>query len=331
MKPPMADLPASLRLHPEPCQSVDDATVHRLLTDHPESYLSALETGLSEIASGAASVELPPKRIFDEDSEPGDFRVMPCVVRRGSKAVKTVKVVGTNLVGRDVPDQVTVGKALALDPEEHYVSHIFDACLLSSARTGACVTIASDRLAPRAETAEIVGCGRMAFYAALYLAQKGIREFRLRDVEPGRPELLARDLSPLLPGVCFEVGPSKSRADVLVLATTATVPFCEVADRGVQLTISVGADTQDQRELGESWSNATTIYVDTPDGIHVGDMLAWSQVGLMLPPLVDLLGLFRGTPAEPGPKLFISTGSALFDNLTIAYLLSKVHAPAGAR
>jgi len=85
--------------------------------------------------------------LFSDPGDAGDFRVMPCVVRRGGRVRKTIKVVGTNLAQQVVPGQITVGKALALHPVENFVTDLFEACLLSSARTGACAALALDLLA----------------------------------------------------------------------------------------------------------------------------------------------------------------------------------------
>ena len=129
------DLKMVLRSAKEPVRLVDDALVHSLLLSDPMHYLGFLEQSLRDIAAGKTALTLPPKAVFDDGPGHGDFRVMPCVTKSADRIVKTVKVVGTNLVQRDVPDQVTVGKAMLLHPEENFVTHIFDANALSSIRT----------------------------------------------------------------------------------------------------------------------------------------------------------------------------------------------------
>ena len=136
-----------LRIHPEPCVYVDDKSVHAILAADPPDYIAWVERGLMDIAAGRRSLELPSKQVFPDGDRRGDFRVMPCVVRDERSAMKTVKLVGTNIDQRKVPDQITVGKAFCLDPDENFVSHIIDACLLSSARTGVCAAIAVKQLA----------------------------------------------------------------------------------------------------------------------------------------------------------------------------------------
>jgi hypothetical protein len=72
--------------------------------------------------------------------------------------------------------------------------------------------------------------------------------------------------------------------------------------------------------------------MDGPDCLRLGDLLAWSTAGLIQKEnLIPLLELWRNPPRteSKGTRVFISTGSALLDNLTIAYLLE--HLPADRR
>ncbi|MBI5396091.1 MAG: hypothetical protein HZA91_12415 [Verrucomicrobia bacterium] len=300
------------------------------MTANPAGYLTHLETALTAIANGKAQLERPPKMIFDDGPGKGDFRVMPCVFRQGASVIKTVKVVGTNVTSRVVPDQVTVGKALALHPEDNFVTHIFDACALSSARTGACVAVAAKRLASKRERIRIVGSGRVALYAALYLhALGGVKGICFQDPVPGRASALAAWARERLAGTAASAGTTADPAseDILVLATTATAPICRPQDTGANLIISVGADTDDQRELDSSWATAAAIYVDVMDSFGVGDLRAWRKEGVISEgQVVELLQLLRDGNGDPPPdkrRAFISTGSAIFDNLTIKYLLDQ--------
>ena len=87
----------------------------------------------------------------------------------------------------------------------------------------------------------------------------------------------------------------------------------------------MGADTERQHELAPGWGPISDVYVDTLDSLRVGDLLAWVRAGLIEPGRVlDLLSLYRTPAASTNPRrLFISTGSALFDNLTISYVLGS--------
>lgn len=319
-----------LRIHPEPFEYVTERVVHASLTADPAHYLAFLEEHLREIAAGRTTIELPPKAIFADGPRRGDFRVMPCVVRSSSGIMKTVKIVGTNVTHIEIPDQVTVGKALCLHPDDNYITHIFEACLLSSARTGACAAIAIKLLAPARRKVTFVGAGRVAYYVSLYAsALGGVEELVFHDPQPERAENMASLVSRDLKGKVrcrAETGKRLQDTDVLVLATTSTQPICGPHDLRTGLVVSVGADTEEQRELESSWAQVADIYVDTLDSARVGDLSAWILEGATLGKnLVDLLTLVGKGPRklDGRPRVFVSTGSALFDNLTITYILSQ--------
>lgn len=105
-----------LRTTAEPCHYYTDMEVHAALSSSPADYFAHVRRILRDIAGDSAEMVLPPKQLFDDQADAGDFRVMPCVVKRGGRTWKTVKVVGTNLRQVTVPDQITVGKALMIHP-----------------------------------------------------------------------------------------------------------------------------------------------------------------------------------------------------------------------
>lgn len=316
-----------LGIHPEPCVRVDEATVHRLLTVAPAQYLAAVSHWLTLLAEGSATLESPPKWIWSDTLAPdgGDFRVMPCVVRHGPRVVKTVKLVGTNRRQQLVPDQITVGKAFHLHPRENFITHVFEACLLSSARTGLCGALALSRLAPGRKRIAIIGAGRVGYYAACYARQlAGVEEITLRDLELERAENAAA-----LAGTSCRAERLEAplKCDALVLATSAREAFCHPRSTDASVVVSLGADTADQHELAPDWARTADVYVDGPDCLQVGDVRAWRAAGLVREPdLVPLLELWRHGPrSAPGRKrVFVSTGSALLDNLTIVYLLERL-------
>ena len=317
-----------LRTTAEPCRYYTDREVHAVLTARPTDYFAHVKGILADIASGAAELELPPKQLFDDRSGGGDFRVMPCVVRRGGKTWKSVKVVGTNLRQVTVPDQITVGRALAVHPEENFVSHLFDACLLSSARTAVCIALAVDRLAASPASFSLIGAGRVGYYAAFYLLSlhPGI-SVTLYDLAPGRAEQTAGLLARLFPGshCCASPVPVMAGVDVVVLATSSRTPLCTPADCEAGLVVSVGADCDQQHELAPAWAEAADLYVDTMDSTNYGDLRQWLAAGrLRLEELTDFFDLFRNGPVNRRKRaVFVSTGSALFDNLTISYIIGR--------
>jgi ornithine cyclodeaminase/alanine dehydrogenase-like protein (mu-crystallin family) len=317
----------SVRVHAEPFEYVDERTVHERLIARPRAYLDFLDRSLSDIARGALVVEQPSKLVFTDPGSAGDFRVMPCIVRGGTHVRKTIKIVGTNVVQRIVPDQITVGKAFCLDPAENYVTHIIEACLLSSARTGGCAAIALKRLAPSRARITIVGAGRVGCYAAFFAAALGgVEGITFVDAMPGRARAAAEMANHAFGATtAFRAGEGGTDldADAVVLATTAERALLAPEETSAAIVISVGADTEHQHELAPDWATQADVYADTLDSLQVGDLLAWTRVGLIdRDRIVDLLRVCREGP-RPGNRrrLFVSTGSALFDNLTISYLL----------
>lgn len=316
----------TLRVHAESYTYMDETAVHRALVFAPEDFLGFVSDWLSLLATGQATIEQPPKWICTDPPTPGsgDFRVMPCVVRHGDRVVKTVKIVGTNRRQKSVPDQITVGKAFHLHPEENFITHVFEACLLSSARTGLCGALALSRLAPEQQRITIVGAGRVGYYAGLYAAALGgVEEIAFRDVEQERAEMAAAHLGKFCRSENL-TGPIES--DVVILATTASEAFCSPQNTKAKVIVSLGADSEDQHELMPEWASAADIYVNGPDCLHVGDIQAWRAAGIIKEEnITSLLQLWRNGPVSGSarPRVFISTGSALLDNLTIAYLLER--------
>jgi len=323
-----------LRTTPEPCIRIDDASVHRLLTDAPESYFRHLHERLRDIAAGRIAVEMPPKQVFADPGETSDFRVMPCVTRAGSRVTKTLKVVGTNTAQRVVPDQITVGKALVIDPIENYVTHVIDACLLSSARTGLCAALAIKLMATATRRLNIIGSGRVGYYVGFYAASLcGVREIVFADCVADRAMTAAAALAARIPGLQCTAMPADRlpEADILALATTSTTPVCSPSGNNAGLVISLGADIDHQSELDPAWAGAADIVVDTLDTIRFGDLKAWIAAGLLdAATIYDFNALLSGHAPQASTgrrRLFVSTGSALFDNLTLEYLLQQITPP----
>lgn len=333
-------IPDVLRVHPEPFEYHNEASVHMRIVADPRGYVSFLAQRLTDISSGQCTIVLPPKALFTDASGEGDFRVMPCIIRYRNETLKVVKVVGTNLVGQMVPDQVTVGKVLCLNPKENFVSHIFEACLLSSARTGACAALAVARLGSEGQNIAIVGAGRVGYYTGLFLGAIGtVRRVVFADPIARRAEMVAAEITKA--GLACTYGAASSdcvaNADVVVVATTSTKHLFRPEDIAARLVVSVGADTEEQRELPPEWISAADLYVDTMDSFAVGDLRAWRDELHCDPPIVsNLIDLFTPNREVPGSgkrRVFISTGSGLMDALTVEYLLnaSALGAPYGTR
>lgn len=330
------------RLDPEPCTWFDDAFCHRQLTESPVAYLDALQHDLQRIADGELALVLPAKQIFvdvvDQACRPGantgDFRVMPCVVRGVDRITKTIKIVGSNFARKMVRERMTVGRALYLDPLENFVHSEFAAFALSSARTGACAAIAH-RLLHGGRRVTVFGAGPVAWYTAYYLVSDGgIDQLRLIDPNADKVQRTAQALKQQFPGLqCdyFAARAGVDDSDVAVLATDSASPFFHPAMTKARLVISLGADSDEQSELHPEWINHAILITDLQDSALLGDLKRWQDGRLLAGrPQLDLLGLLRHKTRPTGDherRVFISTGSALLDNLTIHYLLEKAGRP----
>ncbi|TAN41326.1 MAG: hypothetical protein EPN22_15540 [Nitrospirae bacterium] len=315
-----------LKVAGEPFEYFDEQLVHRLLTSHPEEYFKFVLNELKDIADGRISIELPPKQIFSEPDNAADFRVMPCVVRGASGVRKTAKIVGTNINQKKVPDQITVGKVFVIDPDENFISHIFEACLLSSARTGLCAAVATELLSVSRNRVTVVGAGRVGYYSALYTASlKGVEELFLFDTDVEKAEHAAKILAEQVTHMKIRAA-MPDKTDVLILATTSSKPISKPPGYWANLVISLGADTDFQSELDPAWATASDVFVDTPDSARFGDLLRWQTAGLITAKdITDLIEvLSKSAPAGSRTRIFVSTGSALFDNITVGYLLKKM-------
>jgi ornithine cyclodeaminase/alanine dehydrogenase-like protein (mu-crystallin family) len=113
----------------------------------------------------------------------------------------------------------------------------------------------------------------------------------------------------------------------LVLATTSKDPVCSPGTSPPQLIVSLGADTDFQRELDPAWASRASLFVETLDSVRYGDLRSWLAAGLISEDqLTDLFSLLNKDVVldDSGKtRIFVSTGTALFDNIAISYLLSR--------
>lgn len=318
------------RLSGEPFSYISELEVHKALTNDPQGYYQFIKQRLENIALNKAELEMPSKLLFPDQDSDGDFRVMPCVIRDGEEVMKTVKLVGTNVIQQLVPNQITVGKAVVLHATENFITHIVEACLLSSARTAICAMLGVDYLALSRKKITIIGAGRVGYYAAFYAAALGWAEnIIIHDTDILRAEKCVNSLRSEFPNITFQVS---SRAmltdtDVLMLCTTSSSPIYSTTDFKADLIVSVGADTDSQRELDNSWAQAASLFVDSYDSARYGDIKAWTENNLMEANcMTDLFSLMSGfkLTTEKLPRIFVSTGTAFFDNLTLSYLLKQL-------
>ena len=273
---------------------------------------------------------MPAKILFPDKRTNGDFRVMPCVIEDEGEVLKSVKLVGTNVIQQSVPNQITVGKACILHPTENFVTHIVEACLLSSARTAICAMLGIEFLSTRSNTLTIIGAGRVGYYAAFYAsALKWFNKIIFHDTDMLRARNCVRTLQALFPSIQYTSSEKEALldTDVLILSTTSTTPIYSINDFKADLIISVGADIDSQRELDNSWAQAASLFVDSHDTIRYGDMKVWTDNHLIEPNhITDLFTLIAEdiTIDDTKPRIFVSTGTAFFDNISLSYILKTL-------
>jgi ornithine cyclodeaminase/alanine dehydrogenase-like protein (mu-crystallin family) len=318
------------RLSGEPFSYIKEMDVHQALTKDPQAYYQFIKQRLTNIALNKAELQMPAKLLFSDQDSDGDFRVMPCVVKDGNEVMKTVKLVGTNVIQQAVPDQITVGKACVFHPTENFITHIVEACLLSSARTAICAMLGVEFLANSCKKMTIIGAGRVGYYAAFYAAALGwADEIVIHDIDIIRAEKCVDSLQSEFANILFQVSTraALTDTDVLILCTTSATSIYSTDDFKAELIVSVGADIDTQRELDNSWSQAASLFVDSYDSARYGDIKAWTEDNLIdKNGLTDLFSLIKGFELidDQRPRIFVSTGTAFFDNLTLSYLLKMV-------
>lgn len=308
---------------------VSEQRVHEILSAQPREYLQFIHDRLMGLARDRGGiVDLPSKQIFRDSFIPGDFRVMTCVLRHSDATWKVVKIIGTNYAGNVLPDQISVGQVFLLHGSDNHITHRFSGCLLSSARTGACMTLMARRFAGPVHRIGIIGAGRVGYYAALFASHLWDDALIvIADSDERKAELLAGSCREVAPWGNFEPAASSAAGDtdLLFLATTSRVPVIEKAETRARVVVSAGADAEDQRELGDSFASNGEVWVDTFDSASVGDLKSWKDRGLSLLRPRHVLDLFSSEVHEVGAiGLCISTGSALFDNLTVQYLVDRL-------
>ena len=327
-----AELYPFLNINPEVYKYYNENDIHKILTLEPLKYLDFIKTAFNKIANNKVNITLPSKQIFEDNENKGDFRIMPCIVREKGKVFKTIKLVGTNVIQKILPNQITVGKVFCLHPEENYITHIFEACLFSSARTAILGLLAACELLAEIKELKdlsIIGAGRIGFYTAYYFAYlKGVEKISIYDLNPDKLKEVISKLKILFPKITFlpfvyEKNNIFIDSDAIVLATSSNKPVLKKSRTNTELIISLGADTTYQRELDEDFAESYRIYIDSMDCINYGDMKSWMQKGVIESSnLIEFVRVFKEEKPGAFKKIFISTGSALMDNLTIQYILS---------
>ncbi|MDQ7822855.1 MAG: hypothetical protein RDV48_08690 [Candidatus Eremiobacteraeota bacterium] len=329
----MLDLRKLLRLQEEPHIYLDDLEVHRILTEHRREYFDHFEEGFRFWAAHPDKLMLTPKQIYYSPGMRGDFRVMPCQMHREGGSVNIVKLIGTNEEEELIKDKISVGKAFLFHPRDNFIIGVFDACVLSSVRTGACAALGFKHLGKGARRVGIIGCGRCGYYSAEFIHQQGtVEKFLCFDtnavnLENFKELAKVRNIPCEFPRTLEEV---KKGSDALVLSTYSPSPLVSGSDLekyGLRFISSSGADADNLSEMEEDVPrHVGRIFVDVVHSLRCADLKRWKQKGLITDDtVVELREVIGGAfKPEETHNIFVTTGFAYLDLLTIDYLYSFV-------
>lgn len=328
------DLEKLLRLQKEPCIFVNDIEEHHLLMEHREDYFKHFEEGFRFWAANPDKVMITPKQIYTSPEIKGDFRVMPCQIHVDEGSINTVKLVGTDEEERVVKDKISVGKAFIFHPTDNYIMGIFDACILSSIRTGACAALGFKYLGGNAKRVGIIGCGRVGYYSAEFISMfPSVETLVCYDTNPLNLECFKELVS--VRGIKCEypmtIDEVKRSSDALVLSTYSPVSLISGADlksNNIQFISSSGADADNLSELDPTVSEVISkVYVDTEHSLKVADLKRWKAQGLIrTEDVIELKEIIGGRhkPDMTKIRLFVTTGFAFLDCLTLDYMYRTV-------
>jgi len=135
------------------------------------------------------------------------------------------------------------------------------------------------------------------------------------DTNIGAAQAFVAWFSQLFPAVQFCASADCLKSDIVMCATTSKTPLFDVAHSTAQTIISAGADTEYQRELVfDVDAHEFGIIVDSYDALNYGDCLHYELIepDVLLYKNIMYRSYYR--------NVFITTGNALLDNITIRYI-----------
>ena len=152
---------------------------------------------------------------------------------------------------------------------------------------------------------------------------------RLIDPDLSRAQAAAfslREHFPEMPVETMALPPAVDDSATAITATDSRHALLHPATCKASLVVSLGADADCQSELDPAWVGAAALFVDHVDSALLGDLNRWRTMGLIGgDPLPDLPALLaRKAVTSALRRVFVSTGSALLDNLTVHYLLEHL-------
>ncbi len=322
-----------LRLQVEPCEYFNDLQIHSILSEHRKEYFEKVGEWFKFWSLEPDKVDFPPKTILKTEGVKGDFRIMPCQIQFEGQNINSIKLVGTNEEEKIVKDKITVGKAFLFHPTDNFISAIFDACVLSSIRTGVCAVTAFKHLCVERRNVGILGCGRIGYYTAMFLSLlDGVDELICYDNNPKSIENFLEltnelDIKCKIVSSVNELIDQSSSVFISTYSRSPLVSKEDIEKGGIKFISSVGADCNSYSELDPSVASLPgKIYIDVWHSLRCADLRSWLKEGLIIEDrMVELKEVISGKyiPSEAGCRLFISTGFAFTDAISLDFIYRK--------
>ena len=297
---------------------IDRERLARLL--NLDDYLAAVEAALRAHGEGRTNMPLPLHIPVDG----GGFHA------KGALVDKYVAVkVNSNFPGNPARGLPTIqGAVLLYDAADGRLLAILDSIEITSKRTAAASALAARHLARSdARCVAILGCGEQgrAQLAALWAARPIERAYawdgvpqRAREFAAQMADALDIDVTPV-----DTLREATSAGDIIVTATSSTVPFLSLADvRPGTFIAAVGADSPHKSELHADCFAGTKVVVDTFDQASTMGDLHHAPRKTFYAELAEVVtGRKPGRTNDTEITIFDSTGLAIQDvaSAAVAY------------
>jgi alanine dehydrogenase len=294
------------------------ADVERLLA--PEACIAAVEDAFRGLALG----KVPAPGILGMHGDGGGFHVKAGFLRadRDYFAAK----LNANFPGNAARGLPTIqGAVLLYDAADGRLLAILDSIEITVRRTAAASALAARYLARKdASTLTICGCGGQARAQLEAIARvRPIRRAFAWDLDAAKARSFARDVGAagIEVKAVTKLTDATTAADIIVTATTSTVPFItpEYVHTGTFIA-AVGADNPHKSELHPDLFTLTKWVADSREQAAVmGDLHHAIAAGLATPSAVHadlaeiVAGRKPGRTSDAEITVFDSTGLAIQD------------------
>jgi alanine dehydrogenase len=279
-----------------------------------EEVIGAVEKAFGKYGQGDSI--LPEKTQFFLPTEDWKWwAFMPCYVG-GSLGVKVVSDYSRNTARPTIQALM-----LLCDENNGSVKAIMDATYLTAVRTGALGAIAVKYLSRKdSEVLGILGCGVQSRTQLEGISKvRELKKVLIHDVNESAIDKFIADMQKLK--IPIEKSTAEKIAmdsDIIVTATTSKMPVLEgrLVSEGAHIN-SIGAHTQDARELDYQLMKKAKVVIDSPDALKSGDLKNPLEDGLLkIRDIVEIKDVLMGKKVREKIEditLFKSVGTGIQD------------------